>query len=116
MKTDNLGKLTVRSLAYTTHMSRKTFSVPPTHQVIRLVLACALLFSAALDLDHQHNDLAGELQCYTCHYSPNLGLGADVGTMLAIRPLRRQLVVALPETTLQGRYRRHTARGPPLLT
>lgn len=80
-----------------------------------VLLACALLFATALDVGHQHDDRVGELQCYTCHFTPELAPGADPGTQTVAVALVTRLPVPLPAAPLPAAAAPYKARGPPLL-
>lgn len=83
---------------------------------LHLALTLALLFATALDVGHQHDSQVGELQCYSCHFSPDLGLIAVSGELTAAATLRSPLPLALPEGPYAARAALYTARGPPLLS
>jgi cytochrome b561 len=78
------------------------------------VLSLALLFATALDVGHQHDSPISELQCYSCHFSPDLGLTTVAAEPAAVVVLSLPRAAALPEALLPARTTSYSARGPPL--
>jgi hypothetical protein len=87
----------------------------PRRRTGAALLACALLFATALDVGHQHDTRAGELQCYTCHFSPELAPGADTGSPAIAEGPATRLQASLPTSPLPAEAAPYAARGPPLL-
>lgn len=83
------------------------------HRIGVAALACALLIAGVLDSGHQHDGPVDEPQCYTCHFSPAMGLAGEAVNPQptpAAGPVFARSAEAAPSADPAP----YVARGPPL--
>lgn len=85
-------------------------------RALHLAFVLCLLFAGYTDLGHEHAGSIADMQCYVCHFSPDLGLsaGGSVPQPLEARNgfWPNEDVLASMASWIRG----YDSRGPPALS